>query len=580
MHPDFIAERRKALQEFLNEVLMNPILASSLPTKRFVDPDSYSQSFHDNAVQGASLCLRTDGLYTLGQSMGQIGWRLRKHYFKVSPKPPQEKSSLGKHLVKSSSQSNQSKNQHQQNTSSHQSSTSGSCNSSSNVTGTGNSSNNGISGTSHSGSSSNQQTELVLTWTEYGPDKYMEEKEIHSVLKSLSSLQHSYIEPILFSGCNDSGALVIRKFHGQGTLKDLICLSTPKKAYLSKYGSCKNRVVLSLRQIALYGFQILDALRFLHSKGIPFGHLHTGNIIITDDGVRLLDIENFVLGVPAFYRPFFVQHSKMHTMENIDVYCFGHVLFEMCMGYPMQESIMRQPLDIPEPLKQLLESLLSKEACKNMLPTLEQLAEHKFFKEYSSPDETLVNTKGHLKLSTNAKEQLKIAIQKTEQRLQNEQKSVKNQKRLVRVQELMSSEEEKKKSKHKMKVEQKQSKLKQQTSLQTQNGPSLSLASTSSSFASPTNEPEITTPKSSTLNKSESIFSQSTSQETPLSPPSSQASSQLSPPPPPPALPIDIPTIAKSAESIVENNKERSALLESICRFNRSSLRKVKSNDE
>lgn len=45
MHPDFIAKRLLALQEYINIVLMNPILASSLPAKKFVDPESYNQSF-------------------------------------------------------------------------------------------------------------------------------------------------------------------------------------------------------------------------------------------------------------------------------------------------------------------------------------------------------------------------------------------------------------------------------------------------------------------------------------------------------------------------------------------------------
>lgn len=55
----------------------------------------------------------------------------------------------------------------------------------------------------------------------------------------------------------------------------------------------------------------------------------------------------------------------------------------------------------------------------------------------------------NLKLSQNAKDAIKLAVQKTENRLREEQKSVKNQKRIVRVQELMSSEEEKRKSKQK-----------------------------------------------------------------------------------------------------------------------------------
>lgn len=80
------------------------------------------------------------------------------------------------------------------------------------------------------------------------------------------------------------------------------------------------------------------------------GHLHSGNIVIVDDCVKLLDVENYLVGVPAFYRPFFVQHSKIHTIETVDVYCFGHVLFEMAMGYPLQESVVRQITECPEAL--------------------------------------------------------------------------------------------------------------------------------------------------------------------------------------------------------------------------------------
>lgn len=75
------------------------------------------------------------------------------------------------------------------------------------------------------------------------------------------------------------------------------------------------------------------------------GHVHAGNVVIVDGVARLLDIENFVLGVPSFYRPFFVQHSKIHTSEVIDVYSFGHLLYEMTFGYPLQESISRQAIE-------------------------------------------------------------------------------------------------------------------------------------------------------------------------------------------------------------------------------------------
>ncbi|XP_037917304.1 PX domain-containing protein kinase-like protein isoform X1 [Hermetia illucens] len=536
MRPDFIAERRQGLQEYINVVLMNPILASSLAAKRFVDPDSYSSPFHDQAQQSASLCLRTEGLYILGQSMGLIGWRIRKHYFKVLTKSQGQ--SGGKHLIKSSSQTHN-KQHHQQSS----------------------------NGSSDGGSSQSSSCELVLSWTEYGPDKYIDDKEMHSIFKSLAGLQHPYIEPLQYSACNENGALVIRKFHQQGTLKDILCMSTPKKPFLNKYGNPKGRTALSLRQVATYGRQILEALRFLHSKGMPYGHLHSGNIVIIDDTVRLLDVENIILGVPAFYRPFFVQHSKIHTPETIDVYCFGHVLFEMSMGYPLQESVARQITDCPEALKNLLEMILSKEACKSALPTLDQLAEHRFFQEYASSLSESLNTHGldsaanskpHFKLSMNAKEQIRIAMQKSEHRLREEQKSVKNQKRLVRVQEMMSSEEEKKKSKQKAKMEHKQAKLRQQNSLQLHNGSG--------------------GPSASPINRTDSVISVNMSNETTPAP-SVQSASPLPPPPPPPTNPLESTVGTGISTSIEETDCERSALLESICKFNRGSLRKVRSND-
>lgn len=77
----------------------------------------------------------------------------------------------------------------------------------------------------------------------------------------------------------------------------------------------------------------------------------------------------------------------------------------------------------------LLESILSKEACRVGLPTLDQLANHPFFAEHAPRFQeqyaaAISVNKPYLKLSTTAKEQLKVAAHRTEQRLQNEQKSV------------------------------------------------------------------------------------------------------------------------------------------------------------
>uniref|UniRef100_A0A8D8C7M4 PX domain-containing protein kinase-like protein n=1 Tax=Culex pipiens TaxID=7175 RepID=A0A8D8C7M4_CULPI len=600
MRPDFIAERLSALQEYLNQVLMNPILASSLPTKKFIDPDSYSTPFHDLALQYASMCLRTEGVYTLGQSLGPIGWRLRKHYFKVVHKPQGgNKHSPGHsttkhHLIKSSSQSHGK--QH----------TTQVCV----TTSTEKDYNNSKEGSG--------RDDLILTWTEFGPDRYIDEKEIHNVLKNFGSVQHPYIVPIEHIASNDNGALVIRKFYKQGSLKDVLCgVTSPCNPFLSKYGSPKGRAPLPLKELALYARQILEAIRFLHSKGLACGHVHCGNVQILDGVARLMDVENFLFGVPSFYRPFFVQHSKINSCESIDVYGFGHLLYEMCMGYPLQDSYARQITDCPDSLKSLLESILLKDACKSSLPTLDQLASHAFFSEYAATFNeqyaaAIAAQKPHLKFSTNAKEQLKLAVQKTENRVRDEQKSVKNQKRLVRVQEMMTSEEEKKKIKQKAKQEHRQAKLRAQNSLQLNNGPPTTVTVSASSGSA-----------GAVMFKSDSANSITSPQDAALmSPPPHGApdsgGSGSSPlrQPPPSAPPIPPPnTLALFDQALQaaasgggvrggspnqqhlkaagrpQLNKSisgddgycsttRNALLDSICNFNKSGLKKVSSSEK
>lgn len=409
MRAEFIAERRKLLQEYINVILMNPILASSLPAKRFVDPDTYGQSFHDSAVQNASLCLRNESIYVLSEEhYANIGWRLRKQYFKVVPKITEMNKSSGiRNFVKQShrSQSQQSKAY----TPTH--STTEEANNYAAI------------------AAASVNCDLVLGWIDYGPDKYIEDRDVQGTLKSLIGLQHPYIEPVKYATCNENGVLVVRKFYKHGTLKDQICVAPcPKKPYLAKYGNPKERKALPLEDIAKYGIQILEALKFLQSKGLPYGHLHSGNIVIYEGSVRLLDIENFICGVPSFYRPFFVQHSKLYSLETIDVYCFGHVLYEMFMSTPLQESQARQIIsNCPDSFKQLLESILSKEACKVGLPTLDSLLQHQFFKDYfynrslSSPTSS---GSTYFKLSINVKADILAAKLKYEQRLRDEQKSV------------------------------------------------------------------------------------------------------------------------------------------------------------
>lgn len=509
------------------------------------------------ALQYASMSLRGDGQWMIGQSLGPIGWRVRKHYFKVVPKQTTTKHSPGHstqkhHLTKSGSQT-QSQKAH------------------------------AITSPSSSFEKDVKESpkeEYILGWTEYGPDRYIDEREVHAVLKSLTGIHHPYIYPLDYIASGDNGALMIRRFNKTGTLKDLLCGCAPINPFLTKYGSPKGRSPIPLKDLALYGRQIIEALKYLHTRGLAHGHVHAGNVVIIDGNVRLLEIENFFLGVPSFYRPFFIQHSRINTLESIDVYAFGHLLHELALGYPLQESCTRQiTSDCPESLKNLLESILLKESLKGNLPTLDQLAEHKFFKEhvpsFNQLNEEILNAnKPQFKLQPNVKEFIRIHVQKCETRLRDEQKSVKNQKRLVRVQELMTSEEKEKKQKQKQKNEQKQAKLRAQNSLQLHNGPP------------PVTPVMIKSDSVSSISSSTQFKHQMTSLTPPPIPTSSRHEFTI---PPLPSTSSNVKPLGNGSNGnkvddegeerkTPEVDSQRTALLESICNFKRGELRKINSN--
>ncbi|XP_011163947.1 PX domain-containing protein kinase-like protein isoform X1 [Solenopsis invicta] len=496
MEPDFIAQRQIALQNYLNIVLMNPILASSLPMKKFLDPENYTAPLHEIALQQVSLALRSDANFEVCKPIPDMGWRLRKHYYTVKNRQ-------------------------------------------------------------------NPKQELLLAWVEFGPDKHLQDKDIQGVFKTLGSLRHTYIEPIVHQHVTDNGALTIRNFYAAGTLRDVLCITKPKQPFIKKYGNPKQIKALTVQEIATYGYQILEALGFLHEKGLPYGHLHTGNVLLTSRCAKLLDIENGLLGLPAFYRPYVVQRRKLHATTQVDVYSFGHVLYEMAFGRPLLEATCSDLPHCEANLKNLLEVILSPEALKQDLPTVVRLLEHPFF-ESARRAALAIGTveKPYFKLSNHLKEALQEAVNKAEQRLRDEQKVVRHQKRLVKVQEMMSSEEEMKKRKHKLKKEQK---LAQEQRSSSQLG---------------TNGTKQINGKSPERSDSPTSTSTATSVGT-LTPPSlrsveiTQANAVPGKGvPSPPSLPPPCEASGSASNSVSKSN-DRAALLGSICNFDKTRLRRI-----
>uniref|UniRef100_A0A8C1XYQ9 PX domain containing serine/threonine kinase n=1 Tax=Cyprinus carpio TaxID=7962 RepID=A0A8C1XYQ9_CYPCA len=450
MDREFIAERQKGLQAYLNYITRHHILSSYELVKKFLDTNNYSVNYTEIALQQVSMFFRSDPKWEVIEPLKDIGWRLRKRYFLVKDKDqPKDKQ--------------------------------------------------------------------VLSWVDLGPDKFLSDKDLQSAMKLLPTLSHSNISPVSFATTSESSALVIRVFSEKGTLRDHICKVKPKEPFLKKYCNPKKIQGLEQQQIRTYGRQILEALKFLHDKGFPYGHLHASNVLIEENTCKLLDIENSLLGLPSYYRPYVTQFRKINTTESIDVYSFGHLLYEMTYGRPPDAVPVDQYPPAPfSSVVSVLQSILSTEACKTGMPTVSQL----------------------LQTPSKLKEALKSSKECLEQRLVEEQRTIHQHKRLTRAQSHHGSEEEKRKRKILARKKSRQSTY--------ENEEELSVKYNNNSGAPPA---------------------------PPLPPPAAP------PPPPPPPPPPGNDPVPPSLSPPGGNGAGRGALLSSIQSFNKGKLKKSETVD-
>ncbi|XP_017284756.1 PX domain-containing protein kinase-like protein isoform X2 [Kryptolebias marmoratus] len=284
----------------------------------------------------------------------------------------------------------------------------------------------------------------VLSWVDLGPDKFLSDKDLQSAMKLLTNLSTPYLCPLVFSSTSESSALLIRPFSESGSLRDQICKVKPRENYLKKYYNPKKSQGLELEQIKLYGRQILEGLKLLHDSGVFFGHLHASNVIVDDGVCRLVDVENGMLGVPSFLRPAFSQLRKINSTEGIDVFCFGHLLYEMTYGQPPGCIPIDQfPAAPCSSVVLVLQSVLSTEACKSGMPTVSALIQTPLFGDVHLRH----SEKLQIKVPSRLKEALKSAKGSLEKRLHEEQRMLHQHRRLTRAQSHYGSEEERKRRK-------------------------------------------------------------------------------------------------------------------------------------
>lgn len=295
------------------------------------------------------------------------------------------------------------------------------------------------------------RTDCMLSWQSYGADRYLSDKDLQTAFKCLLNLSHPYIDQILAIHNLETGVYVVRRIHERGSLRDILYGTEYGKNHLTKYANPRIRKPFTIGQIAHYGYQILYALKFLHEKGIPHGHIHPGNIAIENQQAILMDIENTLVGVPCVYRPHLMQRRRS---DAIDMYCFGRTLYEMAFGTPMPDYYCDYfPYDTHEDLEYVLRVCVSSSACKHGGLTASQLLQFPLFARAPlngltpHPDDS----RQHLKFPLALKEELRAAAAGVEARLKTEQKLVRSARREVRIQEILSSEEEIRKQKRRAK---------------------------------------------------------------------------------------------------------------------------------
>ena len=163
-------------------------------------------------------------------------------------------------------------------------------------------------------------------------------KRFEEEAKTLAKLDHANVCVIREVGKTSKGQayIVMPLYRGKTLKEELEELSEP----------------LDAKQVLNYAKQIAEGLNYIHQEGIIHRDIKPANIIITDQGIRILDFgfaklkeHQFTtttqsIGTVAYMSPEQLRNEKESIDHRTDIWTWGVVLFEMLVGeHPFGESL-------------------------------------------------------------------------------------------------------------------------------------------------------------------------------------------------------------------------------------------------
>jgi PX domain-containing protein kinase-like protein len=163
-------------------------------------------------------------------------------------------------------------------------------------------------------------------------------KAFRSIMQQLASCHPLLSPPTDVDFLQDSGLCIAwRNVCTKGSLRDLLHSSKWQDNFDFKYR--KAGKPFSEEKISKYGRQILFSLLWLESSGIPYTHLHSGNVLVDKDVCFLSDLELPFLAVPRHYEQVFqeftLKYPRAAALVDLNVISFAALLFEISVGRDM-----------------------------------------------------------------------------------------------------------------------------------------------------------------------------------------------------------------------------------------------------